>query len=129
MKLGRGEPARLLRHQAGALVATGVDFLTTVLLVWAGLSAVLATVCGAALGAVVNFSLGRRWIFQASGAISSQAQRYALVSLGSLLLNAAGEGLLVHAGVHFFVGRVIVAVTVSLLWNYPLQRRFVFKGA
>ena len=87
-----------------------------------------ATAVGAALGALCNFTLGRRWIFAASKApLGPQAFRYGLVSLASLALNTAGEGMLYRwAGVQYFVARLLVSILVSLCWNYPMQRRFVF---
>src|SRR5512140_465712 len=86
----------LLRHQAGALSATAVDFTTMIACVHlAHLTPVQGTVVGAACGAITNLTLGRRWIFQAVQChAGGQAARYALVSLASVLLNAAGEHLL-----------------------------------
>jgi putative flippase GtrA len=118
------------RHQIGALVATAVDFGTMIFCVERlGLSAVFATAVGATLGAVTNFSLGRSWIFRRhSGRLEAQAARYALVSAGSAGWNSLGEHV-VHdlAHVQYVVARVLVAVAVSLLWNFPMHRRFVFR--
>lgn len=124
-------PLQLLRHQAGAVLATAVDFGVMALLVsGVGLSPVLGTVAGATCGAVSNFTLGRRWIFRAQGgAPSAQALRYLLVSACSLGLNAGGEWLLaVRLGLGYLLARAIVAASVSLLWNYPMQRHFVFAA-
>ena len=121
----------LLKHQAGSLVSTTVDLGTMTVLVELGaLAPEAATAVGAALGAICNFTLGRRWIFAAQKArLIPQAFRYGLVSLTSLALNAAGEGLLYRwGGIQYFVARVIVSIAVSLCWNYPMQRRFVFRA-
>ena len=93
-------------------------------------SPVLGTVVGAGCGAVTNFYLGRRWIFRVgAGAPSSQAARYLLVSAASLGLNAGGEWLLaVRLGVGYLLARTLVAIAVSLLWNYPMHRHFVFAA-
>ncbi len=130
------EPARgglwwtLGRHQIGAAAGTAVDFGSMVLLVErAGFSPVLATAAGASLGALTNFVLGRTWIFRRhSGHWAAQAARYALVSAASAGLNALGEHL-VHdlAHVEYVLARVAVSVAVSLMWNFPMQRRFVFR--
>jgi putative flippase GtrA len=123
--------ARLLRHQAGAAVATVVDFTMMVALVsLAGAAPALGTALGAAAGGTVNFILGRRWIFRATSEHASpQAGRYAAVSLGSLLLNAGAIHLLAGR-LHYplVAARVGVALTVGLLWNYPMHRTFVFGG-
>ena len=121
----------LLRHQAGATAATIVDFSTMIACVrLAGLSPVTATAIGAACGAITNFTLSRRWIFDASkGHLGAQALRYALVSGASLVLNALGEKLL-HEGLHiqYILARVIVAITVSVCWNFTMHRFFVFRA-
>jgi hypothetical protein len=51
-----------------------------------------------------------------------------MVAGASLGLNDLGEFLLVRAGLGYVVARVVVAVTVSNLWNYPLHKFFVFRG-
>jgi putative flippase GtrA len=127
----RGLALRTLgRHQIGALVATAVDFGVMIFCVERlGFSPVLATALGATLGALTNFSLGRAWIFRLhSGKIDEQAARYVLVSAGSSGWNAVGEHVMHDlAHVEYVIARVIVAVSVSLLWNFPMQRRFVFR--
>ncbi len=119
----------LLRHQVGATAATLVDFSTMIAVVHAGLTPVAGTACGAAAGAITNFTLSRRWIFQAEADhAGAQAVRYFAVSLASLLLNAAGEHLL-HDLLHvqYVLARAIVAVTVSVSWNFTMHRIFVFR--
>jgi putative flippase GtrA len=132
------EPARaalwrtLGRHQLGALVAGGVDFGVMIFSVEAlGWSAVAGTVTGATLGAATNFAMGRAWIFRAdSDGAAGQALRYAVVSAASAGWNALGEHLLHDvARVQYVLARALVAVAVSLLWNFPVQRRFVFREA
>jgi len=129
-------PARLrrlavwLRFHVASLVATGVDFGTMIASVQLlKLNPVIGTAAGAFLGAITNFTLGRRWTYRRADApLAGQAFRYALVSGGSLLLNAAGEYLLaVRLGLGYLLARVLVAATVSNLWNFPLQSLVVFK--
>lgn len=122
----------LLRHQAGAVVATAVDFSVMIgSVTLAGLSPASATALGAASGGIANFILGRRWIFRVGhGGVGGQIGRYALVSLASMLLNTAGEHLLAgSAHVQYVFARIVVAVAVSVLWNFPMQRSFVFRAA
>ncbi|MBK9001596.1 MAG: GtrA family protein [Myxococcales bacterium] len=125
------ERLRLLgRHQLASLSATAADFCAMIALVeLAELSPVLGAALGAALGAVVNFLLNRRWVFHAERApVAGQALRYALVSLASAVWNALGEHLLFKVlGLHYVVARVFVSVAVSLGWNFPLQRGWVFR--
>ena len=124
--------ALIARHQTGSIIATLVDFSIMIALVSAaGLPPVAATAIGAACGGATNFSLGRRWIFKASAGRSwSQAVRYLLVSTTSLALNSLGEWI-AHdlLGGQYIVARAVVAFVVSLAWNFPMQRYFVFGKA
>ncbi len=126
----RGAVLTFVRHQAGALFVTALDFtIMSLLVTQLGVSAALATAAGAAAGGVTNFVLGRKWIFAgaSSAGAHQQALRYALVSGASLLLNAGGEYLLHdRLGIQFQVARVIIAALVSVAWNFPLHRHFVF---
>ncbi|HEX3345932.1 MAG TPA: GtrA family protein, partial [Polyangiaceae bacterium] len=93
------------------------------------LSPVIATAIGAGLGALTNFGLGRAWVFRRhSGHWAAQGSRYALVAGASAGWNALGEHL-VHDVEHvqYVLARVVVSLVVSLLWNFPMQRRFVFR--
>jgi putative flippase GtrA len=123
--------AVLLRHQAGSFAATVVDFSVMIALVsLAGAAPAVGTAIGATTGGIVNFLLGRRWIFRATQYHPApQAGRYAMVSLGGLVLNTCGVHVL--AGVMqypYVAARLAVSFAVSVLWNFPLQRSFVFGG-
>ncbi len=127
-------PWTLLLHQLAAVITTVVDFGTMIVLVSAvGMRPGIATLLSALLGGVVNFTLARRFVFRPGGHVAktgsprAQGLRYAVVSLASALWNAAGESLLTRAfGVPYVLARALVAVVVSLGWNYPLHRYFVF---
>jgi putative flippase GtrA len=123
--------ALLGRHQIASIATTAIDFLTMTLAVeLLGLSPVAGTVAGATVGAMTNFQLGRRWIYEARAhdTAASQGVRYAFVSAASCGLNALGEYLLFNKlGLYYLLARAIVAVTVSLGWNFPMQRYFVFS--
>jgi putative flippase GtrA len=126
-----GVLARMLgRHQLASVVSTLVDFTTMTLVVELAFgSAVAGTLAGAAVGAITNFNIGRLWIFDARrGLVLPQAARYAVVSGASAGLNALGEFVLHERfGVQYLLARIIVSVMVSLLWNFPMQRSFVFR--
>ena len=118
------------RAQLASLAATAVDFgtlffATEVLGVWY----VASTGMGAFLGAVTNFLLNRYWSFEATHVTwGPQAARYGLVSAGSLGLNMLGvyaftDGL----GLKYGLSKVVTALAVGLLFNFPLHRRYVFK--
>jgi putative flippase GtrA len=120
----------LLRHQAGSIAASLLDFGAMIACVEiAGLDATAATAIGASSGAMLNFTLGRTWIFRRhEGDWRTQVLRYALVSGASAGWNTLGEHF-VSGTLHieYVLARLLVALTVSLAWNFPLQRRFVFR--
>ncbi|GAC1559805.1 MAG: hypothetical protein NVS3B10_18370 [Polyangiales bacterium] len=121
--------AVLGKHQLAALACTVVDF--AVMLGWVrGLHGgiVVATVAGSVVGGALNFALGRRWAFHATAsAPGGQAARYVLVALATLALNAAGMALFgVRSAI--LVARFFVAAIVSVFWNFPMQRWFVFRA-
>jgi putative flippase GtrA len=119
------------KHQLASVITTVVDFLVMIALVSVvGLSAEVGTACGAASGAIVNFIIGRHFTFRATGhAAHSQAARYALVSACSLGLNTLGVHIMIAVipPQFYVVARAITAALVSFLWNFPMQRYFVFK--
>ena len=123
---------RFGRHQVAALISTAVDFAVMVVAV-SGLAASpsLGTALGATAGGVTNFMLGRHWTFEArAGAPGPQAFRYLFVSGASLGWNTLGEWLLSErAGVQYVLARLVVALGVSVLWNFPMQRYYVFRAA
>lgn len=126
----RGVWGTLGRHQVGALAATLLDFSVMVACVQRlGLSPVASTAIGASVGAAANFMLSRVWIFRRhSGHWAGQAIRYAFVSGGGAGWNTVGEHLVHDVGhVQYVVARALVSVVVSLLWSFPMQRRFVFR--
>jgi putative flippase GtrA len=91
-----------LKANMASLVASGSDFLMTVLLVqWCKADVVVAAVAGTVTGGVINFLMGRHWVFKAGDdRAARQLVKYLLVWTGNLLLNTGGVYLLaVGAGV------------------------------
>ncbi len=118
------------RAQVSSVAATAVDFgtlffATEQLHVWY----VFSTGLGALLGAGTNFALNRFWSFEATHVEwGSQARKYAFVSAGSLGLNMLGVYAFTDGGgLKYGLSKVITAILVGLLFNFPLHRRYVFK--
>jgi len=120
----------LSQHQLSALVATGLDYCVMIASVSLfGLSPVVGTVIGALCGALTNFTLGRRWVFDArKGDLRGQATRYAMVSAVSLCCNAGGEWLLLRVGLQYILARLVTSLVVGIGWNFPMHRHFVFRA-
>ena len=118
------------KAQLAAILATGVDFAITFLLLhFAGAPIVASGATGTICGGVTNFLIGRNWVFNAQEQKwAAQLNRYVLVWIGNLVLNVSGLWLLTHyTGLKDMFAKIITAVTVAVCYNYPLQKRFVFK--
>ena len=118
-----------VRHQIGAIASTALDFAAMIGWVELGLGTpVGGTAVGATVGALSNFALGRHWIFAAhAGSVGSQLFRYALVSLSGLGWNTLGQHFLLKVtGLPYPVTRTMIAIAIGVVWNYPMQRWFVF---
>lgn len=121
------------KHQTAAFLATAVDFGVMIALVQlAHLSPPVATVLSAICGGITNFSIGRAWAFRHrhNGTLSGQMGRYAAVSLGGALLNAALlAGLLALLPIlPYLAGRVVVSILVSVAYTYPMHAHVVFRA-
>ncbi|MCG8557141.1 MAG: GtrA family protein, partial [Proteobacteria bacterium] len=125
LSLGEGS---LFRNITAAGIATAFDFGVVYSLVaatWLGPEA--ATLCGCAVGGVVNFTINRVWAFGAPGPYLSQGARYTFVSVSSALLNAGGVAVfLLLPNMDYRIAWVIARSAVFITWNYPLHRDFVF---
>ena len=119
------------RAWVASAAATLVDYGCFTLLVelaqiYIGTSRALA----ALLGAVTNFLLNKLYTFRSRSQNSMlvEVPRYAAISLTSLLLNTVGVILLTE-GLHWnpLLAAALVGILVSLCWNLPMHRLFVFR--
>lgn len=132
-----------LRAQLSAQFATLADFiLTYVCFQWLGIYYVIATSIGAITGGIVNCVINYKWAFATKDCQFKWVfLKYILVWVGSFLLNVGGVYLLVEllkhhtylweraSGFYLIIAKIIVAVIVSVGWNYVLHRYFVFQDA
>lgn len=125
----RSEKAILGLNAVAGAVATAADFALVVALVqWLGMLPAWATVVGAMLGALVNYSINRVFTFKSNAGVARQLARYAVVSGTSALLNAGGVALFtLHPQLPYWVGWWLVRGVVYFAWNLPLQRDYVFN--
>lgn len=118
------------RSQVSALISTAVDFLVFIFLKdLLGIWYVYATALGAFAGAVVNFLLGRYWVFESTeGDMTRQAIRYTFISLGSLLLNTFGVYALTESlQLDPLYSKIIIGILVGVFYNFYFQKIFVYK--
>lgn len=181
-----------LKANVASLAASLGDFLMTMLLVqWCGVDVVMAAATGTITGGIINFLIGRHWVFKAgdTGGTQNEMQhnklysafgvkrsafsvntrrtqnakrrtlnkmhpvkqyfafgvkrlafsvhsttvrqlgKYALVWTGNLLLNTGGVYVFAcQAGLHYTASKVVTSLLVAFLYNYPLQKHFVFSN-
>lgn len=118
------------KAQTTALMATVADYgLSFFLAEVAGLYYVWATFFGALSGGIINCSVNYSWVFHAQGQSKGWVVlKYLLVWCGSISLNTFGTYVVTEwSGRYFMYSKIFVAVCVAVLWNYQLQRRFVYQ--
>lgn len=134
----------LMRSSVSSQICGWIDTFTG-FLVFAlfDLSAWLSTAIGAFVGGICNCYVNYKFTFHAYGVDWRAAlAKFACVWTGSLLLNSFGTQIVyklmagwvwLHETVGitndmtFLVARLTVALSVSICWNFLLQRNFVFK--
>ena len=119
------------KAQITAQLATLCDFLVSILLYEVfGMWYVVATFIGAVSGGIVNCLLNYRFVFGSDGQKKRYvAFKYLLVWTGSIVLNTLGTFIITElSGHHFIIAKAIVSVAVALLWNYQMQRFFVYRN-
>lgn len=84
------------------------------------------------IGALVNFSVNRRWAFQTGQYYSSskrvQLLKFFLVVVGSVSLKSGGTFLLTSTlKINYKISRLIIDAIVSYGFNFPLIKYWVFR--
>ena len=134
-----------IRAQFSSQVASATDFLVTILLVKLfGVYYVYATFTGSVCGGIVNCIINYKWTFKSKECKKRHViVKYLLVWIGSILLNTWGiyfmtetisrnpwvqETLKHYIDDLFVFSKIVVSLLVGFLWNYNMQRIFVYKN-
>jgi phosphatidylglycerophosphate synthase/putative flippase GtrA len=118
------------RAWVASAAATVVDYgCFTILVEVVGVYTGTSRALGALLGAVTNFILNKVYTFKTrKTSILAEVPKYAAISLTSLLLNTGGVILLTEGRRwNPLVAAALVGVVVSLCWDLPLHKAFVFS--
>lgn len=119
---------QFVRFAAVGVAATSVHYAILIALKeWAGTGPVLATTAGYAVGAVVSYTLNRRFTFEVRPAYGAGLVKFLGVIFVGALINALIVALLVAAGAHYLVAQVI-ATGLVLIWNFLVSRALVFRA-
>ncbi|MBQ9216385.1 MAG: GtrA family protein [Prevotella sp.] len=118
------------KAQMTAQLASVVDFAVSIFLAEVfGFWYVTATFLGALSGGITNCVSNYKWVFENEGLKKRNvAYKYFMVWAGSILLNTGGTYILTEiSGQYFIYAKLLISIMVGLLWNYQLQRFFVYK--
>lgn len=133
-----------LRAQFSSQLSSVTDFTVTIVLAKVfSLYYVYATFFGSVCGGIVNCIINYRWTFKAQGSKKRYvAIKYIMVWCGSIIFNTSGTYLLTELlgkvvwlreilghlfDDVFIVSKIFVSLVVGFLWNYNMQRLFVYK--
>jgi len=122
---------QFIKANFASLISSFCDFLITIIIKeFLKADPFLASVLGTISGGIINFLIGRYWVFKVKHLnFFLQGRRYFIIWAGSLLLNALGVYALLHyAGLHYILAKLIISITVAVGYNYPLQKKYVFKN-
>jgi putative flippase GtrA len=95
----------------------------------------VSIVIGGVVGAVVNFSLNKKWAFHSKNtsyqsSMRRQLLKFVLVVANSIFLKSTGTyAITTFLGIDYKISRLITDLFVSVGFNYTLQRYWVFKKA
>lgn len=121
---------RFIKANVASFVASGCDFLITIFVREIfRVDPVISSAIGTISGGVINFYIGRNWVFKAQHtSVIYQSKRYFITWTGNLLLNTLGVYLFIHmAELDYITAKVITSIIVAVGYNYPVQKRYVFK--
>ncbi len=88
---------------------------------------------GGIIGAVLNFGLNKTWTFKSKNrkyrsGIIGQLWKFIFVVAGSILLKSSGTFMITNfVKIDYKISRLIVDLFVSLLFNFNLQKHWVFR--
>ncbi len=120
-----------LKANISSSIASFFDYLVTIFLVkFFRVDVVIASTTGTVFGGILNFFIGRTWVFESrKRKVHQQAFRYGVVWTGNLFLNLAGMYLLTKVlEIHYVIAKAFVSLMVGFCYNYVLQKKYVFKN-
>lgn len=119
-----------LKAQASAFIGGMTDYAVMIVCTeLIGIHYTVSIIISGIIGAIVNFSINRKWTYRADGAgLNSQLFKFILVVLGSVFLKSGGTFLFTNwLRIDYKISRIITDIVVSLGFNYTLQTYWVFK--
>ena len=120
-----------LKANISSSIASFFDYIITIFLVsFFRIDVVIASTTGTVCGGILNFFIGRNWVFESKKRkVHQQAMRYGIVWIGNLILNTTGMYIMTKLLlVHYVLAKLVVSLMVGFCYNYVLQKKYVFKN-
>ena len=120
-----------LKANISSSIAPFLDYLVTIFLVhFFRVDVVIASATGTMCGGIINFLVGRNWVFESKKRkVQQQAIKYGVVWAGNFLLNTSGMYVLTTLlTVHFVISKLFVSLMIGFGYNYTMQKKYVFKN-
>lgn len=122
------------KAQVSSGVGGLVDYIIMILCTeFLGIHYTISIAIGGVIGAIVNFSLNKKWAFQSKCShykYSSWKQflRFTVVVINSIILKSSGTYYFTaFHKISYEISRIITDLIVSIAINYTLQRHWVFR--
>ena len=118
------------KAQVASFTASVVDYWCTIIAVeLVGIWYVWASAVGTVVGGFTNFYLGRNWVFKRREKDrQKQMMMYLIVWTGYFILTTFGVFLLTHfSNLNYIISKALVSLVMAVSYNYPLQKRYVFR--
>lgn len=118
---------QLLSFAGVGVIATSGQFALLAALVETGLAGpVLASLCGMMLGAVISYTLNRRFTFNATRSHAGAVPRFAVVAVVAFLLDALLMELFAHRLGLFYLLAQVLTTGLILIWTYGASRFWAY---
>ncbi|RQP13044.1 GtrA family protein [Parapedobacter defluvii] len=118
------------KAQASAFMGGTIDYLTMLFATEVlGIHYTSSIAIGGVVGALANFLINRYWTFQAHRyPMGHQLVRFCLMVMASILLKTLFTYLVTDLlYIDYWISRLCVELIVSWGFNFPLQKRWVFR--
>jgi len=122
------------KAQVSAFLGSIVDYLLMISITEIfGLHYTISIAIGGIAGAYINFLLNRRWTFRSKdityhNSFLNQISKFLIVVITSILIKSSGTFYITsYFNIDYKISRILTDLLVSLLLNYNLQKRWVFK--
>ena len=122
------------KAQVSAMMGGVVDYLMMIIFTEVfGVHYTISIAIGGIIGAVVNFTLNKTWSFrsrdlQYKSSTKVQMIKFVLVVMNSILMKSSGTYFIsTFLKLDYKISRIVVDLFVSIIFNYSLQKYWVFK--